>query len=240
MRISLDSWGEVQQIKTNHAKTEITGSTITSFDDMLTEIMTGEASVSFGEDKLIQASELSVDELTELYLRLGITSPAGTRYNEIAGTNGADSTGNMVNTQSLVDVTTVYPNCSVEVPEKYVEYFKSAAATYNLPYELLVSVAKAESDFNTYSTSRSGAMGIMQLMPATAKYLEVTDAYEPQQNIMGGARYLKEKLNKHGSIELALAAYNAGSGAVEKYGGIPPYTETQNYVKKIKGFLGIA
>ena len=127
----------------------------------------------------------------------------------------------------------------MEVPEKYVEYFKNAAAKYNLPYELLVSVAKAESDFNKDDTSRSGAMGIMQLMPATAKYLGVDNAYDPEQNIMGGARYLSEKLEKHGSVELALAAYNAGSNAVEKYNGIPPYTETQNYVKKIMGYLGI-
>lgn len=233
MRISLEpSVGVKTTTVTNHAATEITGSTITSFEDMLTEVMTGGSVGSFGEDKLVQASELSVEELTELYLRLGITSPAGKKMDSEITT--------YTSPQTVLDGTMQYPACTVEVPEKYVEYFKSAAETYNLPYELLVSVAKAESNFNTNSTSRSGAMGIMQLMPATAKYLEVSDAYEPQQNIMGGARYLKEKLNKHGSIELALAAYNAGSGAVEKYGGIPPYTETQNYVKKIKGFLGIA
>ncbi len=117
------------------------------------------------------------------------------------------------------------------------DIFKKAAEKYDVPYKLLVSVAKAESNFNEKSVSHSGAMGVMQLMPATAKYLGVKNAYDPEQNIMGGARYLSEKIKEHGDVSLGLAAYNAGSGAVRKYGGIPPYAETQNYVKKVNDYM---
>lgn len=122
--------------------------------------------------------------------------------------------------------------------EELEEIFQKAASTYNISVDLLKAVAKAESDFNPNCTSSSGAMGIMQLMPGTAKELGVTNAYDPEENIMGGAKYLAENLEIfNGDISLSLAAYNAGRGAVQKYNGIPPYTETQNYVKKILGYL---
>lgn len=119
-------------------------------------------------------------------------------------------------------------------------YFQEAAATYNLPVDLLKAVAKQESNFQSDVVSSSGAVGIMQLMPGTASYLGVTDSYDPYQNIMGGAKLLAQ-LSEHyqGDLSLTLAAYNAGSGAVDKYGGIPPYTETQNFVAKIKASLGM-
>ena len=119
-------------------------------------------------------------------------------------------------------------------------YFQEAAATYNLPVDLLKAVAKQESNFQSEVVSSSGAVGIMQLMPGTASYLGVTDSYDPYQNIMGGAKLLAQ-LSEHyqGDLSLTLAAYNAGSGAVDKYGGIPPYTETQNFVAKIKASLGM-
>ena len=115
--------------------------------------------------------------------------------------------------------------------------FDEAAAKYGVDAKFLKAIAKCESDFSTESTSRSGAMGIMQLMPQTAASLGVTNAYDPYQNIMGGARYISEKLAQYnGDKSLALAAYNAGSGNVAKYGGIPPFKETQNYVAKVMAY----
>ena len=116
--------------------------------------------------------------------------------------------------------------------------FDQAAQIYGVDVELLKAMAKAESGFDPNATSKSGAMGIMQLMPTTAKGLGVTDAYDPEQNIMGGAKYIASLLDKYdGNVSYALAAYNAGSGNVDKYGGIPPFEETQNYVAKILGYL---
>jgi hypothetical protein len=117
--------------------------------------------------------------------------------------------------------------------------FDAAGQKYNLSPNLLKAVAKVESNFRPDVTSRVGAMGIMQLMPGTARYLGVTDAFDPEQSIMGGARYLREQLDRFdGDVKLALAAYNAGWPAVKKHGGIPPFRETQAYVPKVLGYMG--
>jgi len=213
----------------NHAGEQ---TTITSFEDMLEASSGGNKIMPPSKyDKVVQASELSVKELTELYLKLGIKSAAGDKAEIIPDTYSTPS-------NSIVSNDAGTKGLPFKVPNNLVDIFREASKKYGVDYDVLVSVASAESDFNPNCTSKSGAMGIMQLMPATAKYVGVKDAYDPQENIMGGAKYLAEKLKEHGSVKLGIAAYNAGSNAVEKYGGVPPYTETQNYVKKILGFLG--
>ena len=116
----------------------------------------------------------------------------------------------------------------------YADLFNEAAATYGVDVNLLTAIAKQESNFKADAVSSAGAIGIMQLMPATAESLGVSDPYDARGNIMGGAKYIRQMLDRYdGDVTLALAAYNAGSGNVAKYGGVPPFTETQNYVAKV-------
>ena len=119
----------------------------------------------------------------------------------------------------------------------YEQQIDAAAQKYGIDPAILKGLIKQESGFNPAAGSPAGAQGLTQLMPGTAAALGVTDVHDPAQSIDGGARYLKQQLDRFGGdYSKALAAYNAGPGAVQRYGGIPPYAETQNYVKSILAF----
>ena len=109
-----------------------------------------------------------------------------------------------------------------------------AQAKYGVADSLIKAVIHAESGFDARAVSKKGAKGLMQIMPENYKVLSISDPFDPSQNIMGGTRYLKQLLNRYDDkLPLALAAYNAGPSAVDKYGQIPPYKETKNYVQKV-------
>jgi soluble lytic murein transglycosylase-like protein len=121
--------------------------------------------------------------------------------------------------------------------ERYDEHIRQAAALYQIPEELVRAVIKVESDFDPRAVSPANARGLMQLIPETADRMLVTDVFDPRQNIFGGVRYLRVLANLfNGDIELTLAGYNAGEGAVMRHGGIPPYPETVDYVKRVLAF----
>jgi soluble lytic murein transglycosylase-like protein len=114
------------------------------------------------------------------------------------------------------------------------QHIQQAASRYGINHHLVDAVAWQESRYNPRARSSAGAIGVMQLMPGTARQLGVTNPHDARQNVAGGAAYLRQQLERFGNnVPLALAAYNAGPGAVIKYGGIPPYRETQNYVRQI-------
>jgi soluble lytic murein transglycosylase-like protein len=112
-------------------------------------------------------------------------------------------------------------------------YVRANALAAGVDPKLVEAIIANESGFDPNATSRAGARGLMQLMPQTAASLGVLDPYDPAQNVRGGIRYLRALLDRFGDVRLAVAAYNAGPGAIERYGGVPPYAETQNYVHSV-------
>lgn len=127
------------------------------------------------------------------------------------------------------------PNIDVN---RYDQIIRRAADKFKVDSALVKAIIKAESNFNHQAVSRVGAQGLMQLMPATASYLQVEDAFHPEKNIEGGARYLRYLLNNYrGNLTLTLAAYNAGERNVAKYNNnVPPFRETQNYIKRVLSY----
>ncbi|NTW59797.1 MAG: lytic transglycosylase domain-containing protein [Nitrospirae bacterium] len=121
-----------------------------------------------------------------------------------------------------------------DIPVSYVNIINSACERYGVDPSLVHAIVKVESDFNPFAISRKGAMGLMQLMPQTASTMNVRNTFSPHENIEGGVKYLRYLLDRYeGNLSLSLAAYNSGETSVKKWGTIPPYKETQDYVKKI-------
>lgn len=181
-----------------------------------------------------------------LVLVLGLASPAAAQIYSWRDADGKlvlsdrprDDKGAM-NTYAVLGAATVRATKPL-VPSarsaKYEASISEHSRRMGVSADLVRAVIQVESAFNPTAVSTKGAMGLMQLMPATAQELGVTNPFEPDQNIRGGVAYLKRLLERYDhKVELALAAYNAGMGTVEKYGDVPPFKETQSYVKKITG-----
>ena len=135
---------------------------------------------------------------------------------------------------ALQEVMSAQANTTTASKSQILNVVNQVAEKHEVDEKLVQALIKQESGFNPNAKSKAGAMGLMQLMPSTAKNLGVQDPYNIVQNVEGGVKYLKSMLNKYnGNVILALAAYNAGPGAVDKYDGVPPYKETQNYVRNI-------
>ena len=138
-------------------------------------------------------------------------------------------------TSSIEDVRAVPPH------RAYEDLIQEAARTYDLDPTLIRAVIRAESAFNPAVVSNAGAQGLMQIMPSLGDHFGVVDPFDPRQNIMAGTRYLAQLLEQYrGNVDLALAGYNAGPTAVARFKGVPPYRETRDYVKKIKGIIAQA
>ena len=176
--------------------------------------------IYLGDGKMIEAPGPGIA------VRITDVTATPSAIRRIIPEGGGTSVGAMSGTTSQVPAGT-----------PYADVFQAAAAKYGVDAKLLVAVARQESGFNPKAVSPAGAQGIMQLMPGTAAGLGVENSFDPVEAIDGATRLLKSLLQQFGRTDLALAAYNAGPGAVHRYDGIPPYPETQNYVRSIMAML---
>ncbi len=232
-----------------HASTSANQQSSTAFADLLVSAEQANNSNALLQSLLTTNSSASTSDL------MGSTDPLASFISALSspssgtGTSdtlamllSADMSGN-VDTLSNVPLNTVSPtfpsattltSTTQAQPTNIIGLIDKMAPQYNLNPSLVNAVVNQESGYNPSATSSAGAMGLMQLMPATANGLGVTNAYDPVQNLQGGMAYLRQLLTRyHNNTALALAAYNAGPSAVDAYHGIPPYEQTQNYVSSI-------
>lgn len=209
--------------------------TITSFEDMLKEESATKGSKSVSDTT---ETEEVTTTATEASTKTSSTSQSVVYKDPVTGKEVIYEDIAQAETTTTSETTSskkVTETADSMKTTKYDAYFKAAAKKYNVSESLLKAIAKAESNFNANDVSSSGAMGVMQLMPFTAESLGVKDPFDPEQNIMGGAKCIAQKLKEFdGDVKLALAAYNAGSGAVKRCGGMPSYTKS--YVSKVLSY----
>ena len=190
-------------------------------DDEYSSLMGTQGTLGLAEliEKELRSYEGSTPSLNSL------TTPSWMRDNRLLGTG----TGTAVSQRSPSDIRSLSDRV-----KRWSDLITDAADTHAVDRNLIAAVIAQESGGNQFAVSRAGAKGLMQLMDTTASTLGVTSSFDPQQNIDGGVRYLRQLLDRHdGNEQLALASYNAGPGAVDKYRGIPPYRETQQYVRSV-------
>jgi soluble lytic murein transglycosylase-like protein len=179
--------------------------------------------------ELIGARVAEIQQQIATFNGQGTTAPATSFASQLA--SAQSSTG------ATTGTTAVPTTLGGGAATPYDAQITAAATKYGVDPALLKGLIRQESNFNPSARSGAGAQGLTQLMPGTAASLGVTDASDPAQAIDGGAKYLKQQLDRFGGdASKALAAYNAGPGAVAKFGGVPPYAETQNYVQKVLGY----
>ncbi len=187
--------------------------------------------------------------LTTLFVNVGasafdLITPSGIKKipnNKYLIINGSQSNKPQkkvnINQNGIKKRTTMVSSCIRK--NRYNTIINEASRQYNVNKQLIQAIISTESCFNPNAVSPKGAQGLMQLMPFTAKRFGVNDSFDPAQNIIGGVKYLRFLLKRfRGEASLAIAAYNAGEGAVDHYAGIPPYKETRNYVKKVLALFG--